>query len=700
MKTLRHVNFALLPFSIFVILYARGMPALAIDAALIASTVACAWRGFTREIKSLELALLAIFGGLAIGNLLFPDIVAAQAITFAFIGLGLFASASVLLRRPWTAEFSRAAYASEASHPIFTGVNMMLSGLWGALFLLLALASALKAGWAVTTAIAMFGSGTSILGPKWLIRRALSRRIAARESWRWPAPALGHAAGSDFDVAVVGAGIGGLTAAALLADAGLKVVVAEQHFQPGGFCQTFRRNLQHDGKPLVFHFDAGPHDFSGIFEGGPVTSVLERLGVAGQVEWRRIDHTYRYSGLAVDVPRDWRAYVAELGARFPAAKTGIEALFSDIRAIHDGMYSPLLASGGVPGLGMTVETLQAFPRQHPIAVQWMDRPFDQLVARHVTDPKARRLVTALTGYVSDGAESLSCAQMVPLFGYYFHGGYHPVGGSGRFAAALVSALTARGGTLWLNSPVEKITVSDGRATGLRLAGGKQVSAQAVVTNADQKRTFLELIDPAELPADFRARIGAAEPATSAFTVHLGLDFVPDIRPAVHAMDEPGIGITAMSLIDPQAAPAGCSTLTITSLQPQARAGEWFSGDWKQARQTPDYQDHKRQFGDRLIAMAEKVIPGLSDHIVYRDEASPVTFTRYDWSTLGSIYGVSQKDRLKGSKSPIQGLVVAGSSTHGPGVEAAVISGAFAADALLPGLLARPAQPERFSKKVA
>jgi len=81
---------------------------------------------------------------------------------------------------------------------------------------------------------------------------------------------------------------------------------------------------------------------------------------------------------------------------------------------------------------------------------------------------------------------------------------------------------------------------------------------------------------------------------------------------------------------------------------------------------------------------EKVIPGLSAHIIYRDEASPVTFTRYDRSSAGSIYGIGQEVRLKGAKSPIPGLVVAGSATQGPGVEAALISGAYAANALLPG----------------
>lgn len=641
----------------------------------------------------LEGAVLLIFAAIAFGIFLWPG-VAAQTLPLAFAGLGVFALGTVLLRRPWTAEFSRAAYASKADDPIFTHVNMMISGIWGGLFLLLAFAHYLKAGTAVTFAIVIVGAVTSILAPKWLIRRALAKRLAARESWRWPAPSLGGAkGGGEFDVAVVGAGIGGLTAGALLADAGLKVLVAEQHFQPGGFCQSFQRKLHHKGEPLIYRFDAGPHDFSGVWPGGPVTSILERLGVAGRIEWRRIDHTYRLADRVIDVPADWHDYVAELGRLFPAEGRGFETLFADIRAIYDGMFSPLVGVGGIPGLGMTVDGMLAFSKVHPLAVQWMEKPFDQLVERHIADPTARKLVAALTGYISDGSEVLSCAQMVPLFGYYFHGGYHPLGGSGKFAGALADAIRKRGGELRLNSAVRQIDVRDGRAAGVTLADGKQVSARAVVSNADLRRTFLELIDARELPAEFRARMAETTSATSAFTVHLGLDFVPDIRPAVHVEGAPSIGITVLSRIDPTAAPAGHSTLTITALQPRAQADEWFfdgsAGDWDRTRRTTDYDARKKQIGDRLIAMAEKVVPGLSAHIVYRDEASPLTFARYDWSSTGSIYGVAQKDRLHGVKSPIPGLVVAGSATHGPGVEAALISGAFAADALLPGLLAKP-----------
>ncbi|MFX8797528.1 hypothetical protein ABTM57_19615, partial [Acinetobacter baumannii] len=70
----------------------------------------------------------------------------------------------------------------------------------------------------------------------------------------------------------------------------------------------------------------------------------------------------------------------------------------------------------------------------------------------------------------------------------------------------------------------------------------------------------------------------------------------------------------------------------------------------------------------------------------------VTYARYDWASAGSIYGVSRQGRLKGSKSPLRNLVIAGGGNAGAGVEAVVISGAEAAEALVPGLLAEPQSP--------
>jgi phytoene dehydrogenase-like protein len=286
--------------------------------------------------------------------------------------------------------------------------------------------------------------------------------------------------------------------------------------------------------------------------------------------------------------------------------------------------------------------------------------------------------------------------MVPIFGYYFKGGHYPIGGSGYFADVLVEAIKVRGGRVNLKAPVARILVEGGRTTGVVLADGRTVRAQTVVSNADMKRTFLELLEPATLPRSFRTQIADAPAANSAFSVHLGIDFVPNLSPATHISSPMHVGIAMMSKLDPSAAPEGHATLMLISLLPYDEARLWFpetgGEDWREWRRSDEYEERKSALGDRMIAAAETIIPDLSKHIVYRADASPVTYARYDWSSSGAIYGISRRGRLKGSKSPIPGLVIAGSGNAGAGVEAAVISGATAAESLVPGLLERSPGP--------
>jgi all-trans-retinol 13,14-reductase len=662
-----------------------------------------------KTVLLVKLAFLPLAVFWFVAPLLFSDArSAAVAVSATQLLLGLAMAASVAFNRPWTMAFSASQWPGMQSDPVFLQINAGMSGLWAVVFLYLAGARYTAAPAVATWLPLLLAVLASLVLPALLVRRALARRIEQGERYRWPAPARG-ARGANADAIVVGAGLGGLTAAALLAQAGLRVTVFEQHVVPGGFAHTWlRKGHDGDARP-VFRFDSGVHDVSGVWQGAPVHGLLRRLGVLDRLDWRRMDHRHVLNGTRFDVPRGWDAYVEALASRFPRERAGVLRAMADIRAIHAAMYSEAPGHSGVPSAPRTVAGMLAFARRHPLAVQWMPRRFDDFLRERVADPAARRAIAALAGYVTDAPGEATVAAMVPLFGYYLHGGFYPLGGSGLLADALLEAIAARGGSVRLKTAVERVLVENGRARGVRLARGDVMRAPAVLLNADFLAATKRLVDPALWPNEFRENVAAMRPSCSALGVYLGVrGGFEDARPIIHVHGERGnAGIVIPSLVDPSAAPSGYSTVEIMRLLPHEEARAWL-GDVEPSRtealrRSPAYLARKRSAGDALIRAAEQALPGLSARIVYRADASPATFLRYDWSSAGSIYGCTGGLRPVTAKSPIPGLLFAGAITHGAGVEAVMISGALAAEALAPGLLdteAATTAPSRPSPAVA
>lgn len=567
------------------------------------------------------------------------------------------------------------------TNPLFRRTNEIITAYWGVCFSICVGLDVANRLWpshdlilsailpnVVTVAAILF----SVRFPTWYSLREMAKRIAEQDPYTWPMPRFGSPYQDDeYDIVVIGAGIGGLTAASLLAQRGLRVIVLEQHFRPGGYCSSWRRATA-AGK---FLFDAGVHDVSGLGPKGPVRNLMKQLGIEGRLRWLRVGQAYVIDGENLKVPHDPQRFAAMLGELFPADKEGIAQLFREVETVYREMYVDIETTGGVPCPPRTPQERLAYPRSHPAMVRWMDKPFSDLVDAFVQDEAPKRALFALCGYLTDRPGSLSVREMAPVFGYYFDGGHYPQGGSQAFARALAESLSDSGGELLLRTGVRAIGVKDGQAVGVETTSGAFIKARVVLSNADVRRTFMTLLDKSDVPEDFLSKIEEVTPSPSAFAVFLGLDFVPDLEPVTIVTDSCAIAIP--SKVDPDLAPEGHASVTLLRLIRTEESALWN-------RESTDYADQKKRMGDDLIDRAEKVIPGLRQHIVFREEASPATFGRYNWSSDGAIYGSARGQWTPPARTPIQGLMLAGAGVFpGSGIEAVVISGTLAADTIYP-----------------
>ena len=371
------------------------------------------------------------------------------------------------------------------------------------------------------------------------------------------------------------------------------------------------------------------------------------------------------------------------------------------------LFAAISPSGETfPGPPSSVEAMLDFARKNPLFVQWGERPFFELLERHVHGPAARAALLAMVGYISDDVSAPSCAEMAPIFGYYFRGRLL----SARRDQPFLRGAGRRHHREWrrdrLQNPGPQNSGRKRPRRRLLLENGETIRARAVIANSDPRKTFLDLVDAQHLPAGFREKVSAAPPAVSGFAVHLGVAGEWDGAPLTFVAGDPDILIARPGRVDPSDAPDGYEAIDILTLLPHDKAKDWLppagGPDWRDWRGSADYLRRKEALAESLIAQAEKALPGLREKIVFRCEASPVTYARYDHASAGAIYGIAPQGRLRGSKSPVPGLFVAGAINLGPGVEAAALSGIWAAEAVAPGAAsgaaparrARPASAKR------
>lgn len=490
-------------------------------------------------------------------------------------------------------------------------------------------------------------------------------RIAAHAAQMGPKQA--------YPTVVIGAGLGGLCCGAYLARQGIPVTVIEQHSVPGGYATSFDRD---GGK---FTFEVSLHGTS--VRNNRAEQILQNLGVLDKVSFVELPEVYHIKTPTVDlsVPhKDPEEYIRRLSERFPLEAEGIRSFVGQMLAIAEEVWRWEKKSKWAQTLSKPL-----FPIRY--ANMWKVRniTLKEMLDAHVKDQEVQAILAGLWGYYGLPPSELSAFYYAIGTGPYLkNGSYYSKYRSQDLSNAFAEVIEEAGGELIYDTAVEKIRVQNGRVEGV-LAGGKEIAARAVVSNASAPSVFDQMLEPEDIPESYRSKLASYRPSISCFIVWLGLDRElrgkiksysthissgngpeADYRASIGGdVENCGMAVTVYDVLFEGYSAPGTSTVMLFMLsgyEPWQR----FEDDYRLGRKAA-YHAQKKHWTDILIRRAEEtVIPGLSAMIQVAEAATPLTNQRYTGNTQGAIYGFEQSmdnafmNRIS-NRTPIKGLYLAG-----------------------------------------
>lgn len=493
---------------------------------------------------------------------------------------------------------------------------------------------------------------------------------------------------SNLDVIVVGSGIGGLVAGALLAHYGRRVLICESHTIAGGAAHSFSRQ--------GFHFDSGPSFYCGLSDPrslNPLRQVLDLLEESvPAIAYNPLGH-YHFPDSTFPVYCESDRYRAEVAKITPQGAKELGRLEQRFLKLYSGLRD-------IPTLALRADwqLLPLLLSRYPLAllkllpqIGTIQGSVGDLLHQVVQDPWVRRLID-LECFLLSGltAADTIAPEVAFMFGERTRSVVdYPIGGSGAIVQALVRGLEKGGGELRLNAHVEQILLTDGRAIGVQLRNGEVLKAPTVISNATLWDTVTQLLPPDAMASDER-QAALATPAVASFMhLHLGiraegLEGLTGHHVVVHSAEAdvttPGntCMISIPSVWDAGLAPAAHHVVHAYTLEPYEA---WQQDDPRSDR----YQVKKRDRALPLYRALERVIPNIRDRTTLELIGTPLTharFLRRHRGTYGPAIAAGQ-GMFPATQTAIAGLYRVGDSTlPGIGVPAVAASGILCANTLV------------------
>lgn len=478
-------------------------------------------------------------------------------------------------------------------------------------------------------------------------------------------------------IVIVGAGLGGLSAGALLAQDGYDVTVLEQHSIVGGCATTFKRKGG-------FICEVGLHEMDGLYTDAAKHEVFERLGVYEHVTFVKPDEFFRIKSQTLDfvMPDNAADAGAALAERFPNARKQIESYFSLIETIHNDF---------VRLMAMRWHDYIWFPLRFRKVLQYKTRSVRQVLDALFDEEEIKMILNANMGYYHDDASEMSFLfHAVAQYSYYNGQGWFVKGGSQKLSDYLASVITKHGGRVLTQATVVKIEKS--RLTYERRNETVSVAFDSVISNLSPMQTY------AMAGKEYHT---SKQIANSLLTVYLGfsknLRSLYGKRPystfflndAVQLRDldnarvsdaaDRGFVFVDYSQIDsaltkdPSKSFAVCCTTD-------------YLVDWE-GLDDAAYRAKKTRVLEAYLDEIERHYPGIREHLEYSEVATAKTMQRYLKTPNATAYGfaptVKQFFKIPQVKSDrMDHLYFVGQWVIAGGFSPAIASGKLAYDAIV------------------
>ena len=510
-----------------------------------------------------------------------------------------------------------------------------------------------------------------------------------------PAPPMS----GNFDAIVIGSGLGGLTAGALFARAGHRVLVLERNHNFGGAATVYR----HGGLSI----EASLHEIDGLDASDPKGPILRALGLDRDIPFVDVGDLHEVRSPLFEkpflMPHGFAAARAATAAHFPQAADGIGQYFDRIDAVRQAVS---MMSEHQDDRGWWLLNAPTLPWRLWPLIRDRHATLSEVFSRLFGDSEPVKLAIASNLlYYTDDPDTMPFIQFaVPQASYLAGGGHYVRGGSQVLSDRLVAIIREAGGEVEADREVETILLDGDRARGVRhrAANTDDVREElAPVVFGNAAPSVLASMLPHDKRASFMSRYQNLRPSISLWSISLGLNrhsrefgvrhystsvlpawltTLSSFREAAAVPGEDSDRITPYGLVAYDQIDSGLNTEPpyLAALVGADRIENWagLGVEAKRAR--------KERWMDRIVADLDRQFPGLAGGIVHREMATPETFQQYLNTPGGSLYGFAPESRgfTPRAATAIGGLYLASAFTGGGGFTGAILGGGWAVRAAM------------------